>query len=174
MHREFLSPARARLVPFPSLAICNNGARAMAHILDALRTRGKIQETFFWSPFSAGTSALVLLLTQLAQSSSGASITDSALGDLFKVMKVVQDLADTSCMAAKCLNGIQKLSALADIAPGMRQSNLAARLGIDKSTLKWKGPFVPTTSTYSVPTPPSSGLSLPLTTDDLSLRTFNG
>ncbi|ORY48410.1 fungal-specific transcription factor domain-domain-containing protein [Leucosporidium creatinivorum] len=175
VHREFLSPMRARLVPFPSLAICNNGARAMAHILDALRTRGKIKETFFWSPFSGGTSALILLITLLSQTATtGASITESAAGDLFKCMKVVQDLADTSCMAAKCLNGIQKLTALADIAPGMRPTKLAERLGIDKSTLKWKGPFIPTSDTFSVPTPPSSGLNLPLTTDDLSLRTFNG
>lgn len=146
----------------------------MAHILDALRTRGQIQETFFWSPFSAGCSSLILLITLLAKAPSGASITDSAAGDLFKCMRVVQDLADTSCMAAKCLNGIQKLTALADIAPGMRPTQLAERLGIDKSTLKWKGPFIPSSDTYKAPTPPSSGLNLPLTTNDLSLRTFNG
>lgn len=62
VHREFVTPARSQILPyFPSLAICCNAARSCAHILDNVRARGRLLDTFFWAPLTAGVSSIILV-----------------------------------------------------------------------------------------------------------------
>lgn len=60
VHRDFLSPARAKLHSFPSLAICSNAARSCSHVLDHLRKQGQLASAFWYAPLCAITAGLVL------------------------------------------------------------------------------------------------------------------
>lgn len=106
-------------------------------------------------------------------------MTASGVSDLEKCLLVNQELAQTCCMARKCAAGIAKLAAVADQAIGNGKGKLTERLGLDVMAAQ-AAPRKATIAPSSVSSdplatpPPSSWLNLPLTTDDLSLRTFKG
>lgn len=81
-------------------------------------------------------------------------------------------------MARKCLRGIHRLIQLADLASNM---DLVSRIPALQSEALRDNTIGPdaldnrsATSSLSPATPPSGARTLPFTTDDLSLRTFNG
>ncbi|KAM0754722.1 hypothetical protein T439DRAFT_345565 [Meredithblackwellia eburnea MCA 4105] len=201
VHRDFISPSRAQLHAFPSLAICSNAARSCSHVMDAIRERGLEQDAFWFVPLSAVTCGLILLINVFANGPTGAALTSSAMSDVKKCIAILDALAPTTFLASKCASGLSRLASMAMTPPKARDPNAPS--------LKRPNDFddsasPASSSSLSNHASPNSGdvslgdsdvqsaykqsrkrenphstmapskTSLPLTTDDLSLLTFNG
>ncbi|GAA5892807.1 hypothetical protein JCM5296_006012 [Sporobolomyces johnsonii] len=112
IHREFVSPSRSAALEFPSLAICSNAARSIAHVLDTIRQRGLLERAFHYAPIAASNAALLLLLGKFASPNPNASLTPSAASDVKRCINVLDALAPTTWIAMRCRVGIVKLACL--------------------------------------------------------------
>ncbi|KAK4704332.1 hypothetical protein P7C70_g1875, partial [Phenoliferia sp. Uapishka_3] len=194
VHRDNISPTR-KMHTFPSLAICSNAARSCSHILDALRVASLEQEGFWFIPLAGVTSGLILLINVFANGPTGSSLTSSAMSDVKKCIHILEVLAPTTFLAGKCASGLDRLSTMAGHpvhprnpdAPSLKRTNDWEDSDSPRSSGSLSNHPSPAANDSGVAEdhtnykrkregPRSSGSRgiLPLTTDDLSLLTFNG
>ncbi|GAA5954165.1 hypothetical protein JCM21900_006949 [Sporobolomyces salmonicolor] len=110
IHREFVSPSRSAALEFPSLAICSNAARSIAHVLDTMRQRGLLERAFHYASIATANAALLLLLGKFASPNPNASLTPSAANDVKRCIHVLDALAPTTWIAMRCRVGIVNLA----------------------------------------------------------------
>jgi hypothetical protein len=82
-------------------------------------------------------------------------------------------------MAAKCFEGMTRLAKLAAKGPGMSSLMECLNTPVSSPPMSFQASLTERARADSenrraLVTPPSVSLTLPLTTNDLSLRTFNG
>lgn len=102
LHRDFLSPAKASLHTFPSMAICSNASRSIAQVLNVLLERGVLDLGAPSHPITAVTAALALLINVFAQAPTGTALTSSAMSDVAKCERVLDVLGGSTFMARRC------------------------------------------------------------------------
>lgn len=102
LHRDFLSPAKGNLHPFPSRAICSNASRSIAQVLNVLREEGVLELGAQSHAMSAITASLCLLINVFAQAPTGAALTSSAMEDVAKCERVLDVLGARCFMARRC------------------------------------------------------------------------
>lgn len=90
VHRPFIpSPSKPSLLPFPSLAICTNAARACSHIIDIQRKRDRSPSSLAQMPVF--TSGIVLLLSIWGAKRSGLSTDpNKEMVDVHKCMRMLR------------------------------------------------------------------------------------
>lgn len=99
LHRQFVAPARSRLLALPSLLICSNSARSIAKILETVREHALLEDAFYWLPLVSGTAGIVLLMTLFAQGPAGPALTSSASEAVHAILDVTNELGRVSNMA---------------------------------------------------------------------------
>lgn len=107
LHRQFVAPARSKLLALPSLLICSNSARSIAKILEAVRDNRLLGDAFYWLPLVCGTAGIVLLTSIFSQGhanappqgSEGPALTSSASNDLDSILEVTVAMGKVSNMA---------------------------------------------------------------------------
>ncbi|KAK4058303.1 Gypsy retrotransposon integrase-like protein 1 [Microbotryomycetes sp. JL221] len=190
IHREFLSPGKAKVAGFPSLAICSNAARSCANILDHMRKKGLLLGMFFMAPMQAITAALILLVNVFSGGGKTSDLTSSAMKDVKRCLDVLQELSETTFVARKCYVGLSRLLQIDDSAPSVLKNPGGLKRGQPED---WPDSASPGSSVPSnTSSPPTSGNGddggstyrshkhtkrendLPMSTTDLSSLTFNG
>ena len=112
------------------------------------------------------------LRSLLAQGPAGATITQSAISDIRKCYQVVLELRSTSTMANRVVEVFARLVGRVDRAPEMAALRLGEQLGMDAAATSMRP--LPSESNGASTPPTDNGFRLPFSTEDLSLRTFNG
>ncbi|KAK4050085.1 Gypsy retrotransposon integrase-like protein 1 [Microbotryomycetes sp. JL201] len=183
VHREFLSPSRAKVAGFPSLAICSNAARSCANILDVMRQRGLLKVNFIMVPMQAITAALIMLINVFSGGGKRSDLTSSAMKDVKRCYDALAELAENTFIAQKCYVGLTNLLAVDDSAPPVLKTTNLKR----GASTEWPDSASPASSVPSnSSSPPGTGensanrpakrreTGLPMSTTDLSQTTFNG
>lgn len=62
VHGDSLSPERSQTLGFPSLAICVNAARSLAHVLHVTYHRGMLDQLLPWCTTQVLSAAMLLLI----------------------------------------------------------------------------------------------------------------
>lgn len=139
LHRDFLSPEKSEDLGFPSLAICVNASRSLAHVLYVAVQRNVIANLLPWCIFQVTSASMlllikhvsmfllkdafcpVLILTAYSVYASGkiVELSEASLGDVQKCLEVLIAL-QTKCTSSKLIHdAVYRLSHLRE----MRHSN---------------------------------------------------
>lgn len=141
IHRDFLSPSRSHAIGYPSLEIATNAARACSRILDVLRHRDCLKQSYTWVPLIAVQSGMMLLLSVFANppgpaGSARMTLTPSAAADVKRCLIALEYFSDKTYMAKKCHEGLLKLAAMVAAPPTSSRSAAPSYPDPMRSSLK--------------------------------------
>ncbi|KAJ7282949.1 fungal-specific transcription factor domain-containing protein [Mycena rebaudengoi] len=115
LHRPYIPGPQTPTHPnaLPSLTICTNAARSVAHIVDALGQRNvEPHHNLLWSTF---TSALVLLLNTWSRKRSPAYNPSKDLADAYKCFQLFDRLERRYVAASRFRDVLSRLISVGDI-----------------------------------------------------------
>ncbi|GAA98745.1 uncharacterized protein L969DRAFT_49761 [Mixia osmundae IAM 14324] len=100
VHRDLLAPEQRTDIGYPSLAICTNAARSIAHLLEGTRRAQLLERCWLTAPFAA-ISALLILLVNRSSPSAYRGLSGSSLMEMPKLVDALGVLAQRTFVAQR-------------------------------------------------------------------------